>query len=174
MRILSRRHRPAAPPQDTGDELTAELTASYWRAYDERVTAVSFGAMARELPGLIGRAVRLGWEASRPDTAAAITLNLVSGIFAGYALLATTGVLQALFAAGPTPHRVRAALPSLIVVAIATATRAGLQSAAGWAAVQAAAAGRPARRAAAARPDLAGGAGRVRRRPVQRRHAAGP
>jgi ATP-binding cassette subfamily B protein/ATP-binding cassette subfamily C protein len=35
-----------------------------------------------------------------------------SGIFTGYALLATTGVLQALSAAGPTPHRVRAALPS--------------------------------------------------------------
>jgi ATP-binding cassette subfamily B protein/ATP-binding cassette subfamily C protein len=51
----------------------------------------------------------------------------------GYALLATTGVLQALFAAGPTPHRVRAAVPSLILVAVATAARAGLQSAAGWA-----------------------------------------
>ena len=37
----------------------------------------------------------------------------------GFALLATTGVLEALFAAGPTPHRVRAALPSLIVVAAA-------------------------------------------------------
>ena len=60
-------------------------------------------------------------------------LNLASGIFTGYALLATTGVLEALVAAGPTPHRVRAALPSLVLVAMATAARAGLQSAAGWA-----------------------------------------
>jgi ATP-binding cassette subfamily B protein/ATP-binding cassette subfamily C protein len=41
-----------------------------------------------------------------------IALNLASGAFAGYALFATTGVLQALLAAGPTPGRVRAALPS--------------------------------------------------------------
>ena len=89
--------------------------------------------MVRQLPGLISQAVRLGWEASRRDTTATIVLNLASGIFTGYALLATTGVLEALVAAGPTPHRVRAALPSLVLVAMATAARAGLQSAAGWA-----------------------------------------
>jgi ATP-binding cassette subfamily B protein len=49
------------------------------------------------------------------------------------ALLATTSVLQALFAAGPTPHRVRAAIPSLALVAVAVAVRSGLQAAAGWA-----------------------------------------
>ena len=64
---------------------------------------------------------------------ATIVLNLASGVFGGYALFATTGVLQALFAGGPTPHRVRAALPSLILVAIATAIRSGVATAAGWA-----------------------------------------
>ena len=133
MRILPRQRRAEEPPPDGADELSAELTAEYWAAYDERVTAVSFRTMARELPGLIGQAVRLGWQANRRDTVATIAFNLASGIFTGYALLATTGVLQALFAAGPTPHRVRAAVPSLILVAVATAARAGLQSAAGWA-----------------------------------------
>jgi ATP-binding cassette, subfamily B, bacterial len=71
--------------------------------------------------------------ASRLDTVATIALNLVSGVFAGYALYATTGVLQALFAAGPTPHRVRAALPALILVAASTAARSGISTAAGWA-----------------------------------------
>jgi len=51
-------------------------------------------------------------------------------VLTGFALLATTGVLEALFAAGRTPERVRAALPSLILVAAATAGRAGLQAAA--------------------------------------------
>jgi len=115
------------------DELTAELTASYWRAHDQRLAETSFLAMARQLPGLIGHAVRLGWQASRRDTVATIALNLVSGVLTGFALLATTGVLEALFAAGPTPQRIRAALPSLILVAAATASRAGLQAAAGWA-----------------------------------------
>jgi ATP-binding cassette, subfamily B, bacterial len=134
MRILSRRRCAAEPLPDTDDdELSAELTAAYWEAYDRRTAGVSFRAMAGQLPGLIGQALRLGWTASRRDTAAAIALNLASGVFTGYALLATAGVLQALFAAGPTPHRVRAALPSLVLVAMATAARAGLQSAAGWA-----------------------------------------
>ena len=133
MRILTPRRRADEPPPETADDLSAELTASYWAAYDERIAAVTFRAVAKQLPSLIGKAVRLGWEANRRDTATTIVLNLASGIFTGYALLATNGVLQALFATGPTPHRVRAALPSLIIVAVAVAVRAGLQSAAGWA-----------------------------------------
>ena len=132
-----RRPREKAAAQDgpgsEADELTAELTASYWQAHDQRLAQTSFGAIARQLPGLVGQAVRLGWEANRRDTVATIGLNLVSGVLTGFALLATTGVLEALFAAGPTPERVRAALPSLVLVAAATAGRAGLQAAAGWA-----------------------------------------
>ncbi len=131
-----RRRRPdheQAAAEDAGDELTAQLSAFYWDAYDRRLAETGFWAVARQLPGLVGQAVRLGWEASRRDTAATIGLNIVSGVLTGFALLATTGVLEALFAAGPTPQRVRAALPSLIVVAVAVAARAGLQAAAGWA-----------------------------------------
>lgn len=117
-----------------GDEHeTAELAANYWRAYDERMTTVRFSDVARRFPALIGQAVGLGWSSSRRDTMATIGLNLASGVFGGYALYATTGVLQALFATGPTPHRVRAALPSLILVAAATAARSGVSTAAGWA-----------------------------------------
>ena len=76
-----------------------------------------------------------GWAGRRAGAipSPTIGLNLVSGVLTGFALLATTGVLEALFAAGPTPQRVRAALPSLILVAVAVALRAGLQAAAGWA-----------------------------------------
>ena len=119
--------------QATADQETAELTASYWRLYDQRMATVGFRDVARKFPGLVGQAIRLGWSASPFDTAVTIGLNLVSGIAGGYALYATTGVLQALFAAGPTPDRVRAALPSLILVAAATAARSGISAAAGWA-----------------------------------------
>lgn len=115
------------------DELTSELTVSYWRAYHERMASIGFTTMARRLPSLVLQAVRLGFEASPRDIVGTIVLNIASGFFTGYALLATTGVLQALFAAGPTPGRVRAALPALAVVAAASAARAGLQTAAGWA-----------------------------------------
>jgi ATP-binding cassette, subfamily B, bacterial len=96
------------------------------------MATIGFRAMARQFPGLVAQAVRLGWEASRWDTVATIAASLASGVFTGYALLASTSVLQALFAAGPTPGRVRAAIPSLLVVAAAVAARSGLQAAAGW------------------------------------------
>jgi ATP-binding cassette subfamily B protein len=135
VRITARRiaDRPDQAPREPSDELTAELTASYWEAYDQRLAQTRFLSIARQLPELVGHAIRLAWNANRRDTIGAIGLNLVSGVLTGFALLATTGVLEALFAAGPTPHRVRAALPSLIVVAAAVAGRAGLQAAAGWA-----------------------------------------
>src|SRR6202044_4033679 len=101
--------------RESADQETAELTPHYWRLYDQRMATVGFRDVARRFPGLVVQAIRLGWSASPFDTAATIGLNLLSGIAGGYALYATTGVLEALFAAGPTPHRVRAALPSLIV-----------------------------------------------------------
>jgi ATP-binding cassette, subfamily B, bacterial len=127
------RRRRGAARETPADEETAELTVGYWERYDERMASVGFGDVARRFPGLVGQAIRLGWSASRLDTVTALGLNVVSGVFAGFALFATTGVLEALFAAGPTPQRVRAALPSLILVALATAARSGLSAAAGWA-----------------------------------------
>ena len=124
---------PDPTQADEGDEATAELDAAFWNAYSGRLATVGFLPMLRELPALIGQALRLGYQASRLDLITTITLNVASGIFSGYALFATTGVLQALFAAGPTPGRVKAALPSLVIVAAATAARAGLSIAAGWA-----------------------------------------
>ena len=139
MRIMASRHRSdqatqaRAEPDSEADELTAELAAFYWQAHDQRLAETGFASIARQLPGLIGQAIRLAWQANRRDTVATIGLNLVSGVLTGFALLATTGVLEALFADGPTPQRVRAALPSLVLVATAVALRAGLQAAAGWA-----------------------------------------
>ncbi len=131
--LLGRLRRTGAERAAPDDEITAELTASYWEAYDARMASVGFRDVARRFPGLVGQAVRLGWSASRVDISATITLNIVAGAFGGFALFATTGVLEALFAAGPTPQRVRAALPSLVLVALATAARSGVSAAAGWA-----------------------------------------
>jgi ATP-binding cassette subfamily B protein/ATP-binding cassette subfamily C protein len=120
-------------PDAEADEMTAELTTAYWRAYHQRMGSIGFTTMARRLPSLVAQAIRLGYEASPRDIVGTIVLTIASGFFTGYALLATTGVLQALFASGPTPGRVRAAVPALAVVAAASAARAGLQAAAGWA-----------------------------------------
>ena len=127
------RTRQAPDPADADPGETAALTTHFWRAYDERMASIGFMAMLREFPSLVFQAVRLGYQASKIDMIGTIAANLTAGFFTGYALLATTGVLHALFAAGPTPARVRAAIPSLVLVSAATATRAGLQAVAGWA-----------------------------------------
>lgn len=89
--------------------------------------------MARRLPSVIAQAAGLAWRASPADTVVTISLNLLAGFFTAFGLLATTGVLTALFSGGPTPGRVRDALPSLVLVAGAVTLRAGLQAGAGWA-----------------------------------------
>ena len=110
-----------------------ELAPQSWDAHDSTYAATSFLAMARRIPALVREALRVAWEASRPTTVAAVALQVGAGVLTGVGLLATTAVLQALFAAGPTPDRVRAAVPSLVLVVAARAARSGLGIAAGWA-----------------------------------------
>jgi len=110
-----------------------ELAAADWMQHAELFANTSFWAVTKRLPAIVREAVTLAWRASRRDTVAAIGLNLVAGMMTTLGLLATAGVLRELFAAGPTPDRVRAALPALVTAAVAVAARGGLVIAAGWA-----------------------------------------
>lgn len=73
------------------------------------MASVRFADIATTFPSLVGQALSLSWKASRADTTVCIAGNVLTGVFSGYGLFATTGVLSAMFAAGPTPDRVRAA-----------------------------------------------------------------
>ena len=117
----------------TGDTATAELSTLPWLARSDALTGTSFLAMLRRLPALLVRATRLGWQASRRDTVLTVAFNATGGLFTALGVLATTNVAAALLAAGPTADRVRAALPSLLAVAVALALRSALSTAAGWA-----------------------------------------
>ncbi|MFI9560076.1 ABC transporter ATP-binding protein [Nonomuraea endophytica] len=110
-----------------------EITMSGWHAHTDKMAEAGFLTIARRLPSLIGQAMRLAWRASPRDTVATVSLNLLGGVFTAFGLLATTGVLTALFSDGPTPDRVVAALPSLALVAGAAAMRTAVQAGAGWA-----------------------------------------
>ena len=85
------------------------------------------------MPRLVREAIGLAWATNRRDAVASIGLNIAAGVMTTLGLLATTSVLRELFAAGPTPDRVRSALPALVVAAVAMSTRGGLAIAAGWA-----------------------------------------
>jgi len=126
--IAGVRRRPAADA-----EALPELEDSDWLRHTGQLIDARFWVIARRLPALVRQALGLAWRASRVDTAVAIGLNVVAGLLTAFGLLATRGVLQALFTAGPTAGRVRAAVPALILVAAATAARAGLSIAAGFA-----------------------------------------
>ncbi|MFG1704352.1 ABC transporter ATP-binding protein [Nonomuraea sp. M3C6] len=110
-----------------------ELSFPDWLAHTDKLADVGFLTIARQLPSLVGQAMRMAWRASPRDTLATIVLNLLGGVFTAFGLLATTGVLTALFSEGPTPDRVMAALPSLALVGAAAALRATMQGGAGWA-----------------------------------------
>jgi ATP-binding cassette, subfamily B, bacterial len=127
-RLFQKRTGLTEPP-----EQAAEMNLPPWHTHLAALASAGLGGMTCRLPTLIAAAARLAWRSSRTDTILTVTLNLLSGVFTAYGLLATTGVLRALFAGGATPDRVRAALPSLALVAAATALRAGLQAGAGWA-----------------------------------------
>ncbi len=89
---------------------------------------VTFLSMARQLPTLVAETVRLGWAADRVALMMTAVAEIGQGITSAAGLLATNQVLIRLFATGPTPDRVRQALPSLAAVAAASAITAVLTS----------------------------------------------
>ncbi|MCT9933513.1 ABC transporter ATP-binding protein/permease [Planotetraspora sp. A-T 1434] len=111
----------------------ADIDSPEWFRYGDTMAGIGFLTVARRLPGLIRQALGMAWQASPRDTVATVTLSLLGGLFTAFGLLATTGVLTALFEEGPTPDRVRAALPSLLLVGAAATIRTTLQAGAGWA-----------------------------------------
>ncbi|MDF2707092.1 MAG: putative ATP-binding component of an transport protein [Nonomuraea muscovyensis] len=106
---------------------------AYWESHDEHLLTAGLATIARRLPSLVAAALRMAWQANPRDTAVALAGNLVAGVFTVFGLVATSDVLASLLAAGPTPERVRAALPSLLLVAAATGLRGALLAGAGWA-----------------------------------------
>lgn len=127
--LRGRNRRRRAAPADPG---LPEVILT-WHARDKELTETGLGTIARRFPATLAQAARLAWRASRADTITTVSLNVAAGFFTAFWLLATTGVLTALFSAAPTPSRVRDALPSLALVAGAVALRAALQAGAGWA-----------------------------------------
>ncbi|NUO98862.1 MAG: ABC transporter ATP-binding protein [Nonomuraea sp.] len=110
-----------------------EIALADWYAHTDKMAEIRFLTIARRLPSLVGQAMAMAWRAGPRDTLATIVLNLLGGLFTAFGLLATTGVLSALFSEGPTPERVLSALPSLVLVGAAAVLRTVVQAGAGWA-----------------------------------------
>lgn len=79
--------------------------------------------MARRLPAALGLVGGVAWRANRTAVLIGVTAQVVSGVVTALVLLAVTGALATLFAGGPTPQRLVAALPTLGLLVGAYALR---------------------------------------------------
>jgi ATP-binding cassette subfamily B protein len=111
----------------------AELALPYWLTSTEEAANTTFLRMFRRLPRLLHAAWSLAWRASRRTTIAVVTFQLAAGVASAVGLISVVGVLDGLLREGPTPERVRAAVPSLLLLIGSAAVR-GLLASAGAAA----------------------------------------
>jgi ATP-binding cassette subfamily B protein len=124
---------PRRGHSSAAQEVLPEFRPSWWETgLRARANASVFGVFA-ELPGLTRRAVRVAWRADRLRTSLVAVATVGAGTMAAFGLLATQRILIELFAGGPTPDRVRAALPALVWLAAVTAVRGGLGMLVGYA-----------------------------------------
>ncbi|MBM7776554.1 ABC-type multidrug transport system fused ATPase/permease subunit [Actinokineospora baliensis] len=113
--MTTAKSKPGAP--------LAELSAPVWFGHADQVIRASLWQLVRALPAAMGLVARTAWRADRAAVSLGFGAQVVSGVVTAMGLLAVTGVLTSLFVAGPTPDRLVAAAPSLVVLAVAYALR---------------------------------------------------
>ncbi|WP_051367083.1 ABC transporter ATP-binding protein [Hamadaea tsunoensis] len=117
----------------TGESVLPELRAMWWESGTRARADTGLGKVLLQLPRLMATAVVISWRADRVRTMVVAAMTVTSGVMSTFGLLATQRVLLELFAGGPTPERVRAALPALAALAGVTALRAGMGIVTGYA-----------------------------------------
>ncbi|MFE2866956.1 ABC transporter ATP-binding protein [Embleya sp. NPDC059259] len=105
-----------------------ELGQGYDTPFDGDAANAGLGRMLTRLPVALAQVWRLSRAASRRATWLLVLAQSAAGVATALALLATARALGALFASGPAPDRVGAALPAVVAVVLATALRAGLET----------------------------------------------
>ncbi|MGX1759418.1 ATP-binding cassette domain-containing protein [Streptomyces lydicus] len=88
--------------------------------------------MARRLPVLVRRSLRMAWQVDRGATAGLLACQIGTGVLAALGLFAVTGTLTALIASGDITERLREAAPQLAVIAVAAGLRALLGVTVTW------------------------------------------
>jgi ATP-binding cassette, subfamily B, bacterial len=101
----------------------------YWLTGTEEAANTTFTQMMRRFPRLLREAWLLAWRASPGTTAAVVTFQVLAGLASAVGLISVVGVFDGLLREGPTPERVRAAVPSLVLLVAAAAVRGALTSA---------------------------------------------
>jgi ABC-type multidrug transport system fused ATPase/permease subunit len=106
----------------TAAEPELEMDTPYWQL-DENAGSLTVLQLVRRLPASLRPVLAIVRRTAARAAVTIVVLQVASGSAFAFGLLATTGVLEELFAAGPTGDRVLAALPSLLFVVAAFAVR---------------------------------------------------
>jgi ATP-binding cassette subfamily B protein len=112
-----------------GDDDADAMEVPYWWAFTGQSARTSLWRILVSLPSVVGQVWRVAYRADRSATVTVGACALASASMASFGLLASVRVLAALFAGGPTPRRVLAALPALGLVAGLLLTRGALDAA---------------------------------------------
>ncbi|MFJ9853206.1 ATP-binding cassette domain-containing protein [Streptomyces sp. NPDC101150] len=116
---------PAGP---ASENLTDDLEEAYWAVYDGAAAKATVGQILGRLPRIVRQIGRLAWQADRSATVTVVVLQLVSAAMAAFGLAASVAVLHQLFAQGPTPDKVRSAVPQILLMVAFLSTRAALEA----------------------------------------------
>lgn len=118
-------------PASTQDEPTSGTGAAQNEEFLFRDTSrlragaqMTTGTMARRLPALVLRSLRMAWQVDRAATVGLLTCQAGTGVLAALGLLAVTGTITALISSGDITERLWQAAPQLAVIAAATGLRA--------------------------------------------------
>ncbi|MFD0554724.1 ABC transporter ATP-binding protein [Streptomyces rectiviolaceus] len=81
----------------------------------------SFRDMCSRLPSVLARTTRMAWETDRRAVLLLLVCQLLVGAGAAVQLAFTATAMQPVLGSGPAAGRLRAALPALVVIAVAAA-----------------------------------------------------
>ncbi|HET8641207.1 MAG TPA: ABC transporter ATP-binding protein, partial [Pseudonocardiaceae bacterium] len=104
------------------------MSAPRWAVASGKVAAAGWWQTVRSVPSAVATVVRLAWRVSRLWTLVAGLVHVASGCATAFGLLATANVLTELLEQGPTPERLVASLPSILLVVAALSARAVLDA----------------------------------------------
>ncbi|WP_331718038.1 ABC transporter ATP-binding protein/permease (plasmid) [[Kitasatospora] papulosa] len=109
-------------------DITDGLEEAYWSVYDGAASKATVHEILARLPRIMRQIGQLAWNTDRSATIAVVFFQLTSAAMTAFGLMASVAVLSKLFAEGPTPDRVRAAVPQLLFVVAFLSARALLEA----------------------------------------------
>ncbi|MET8628592.1 ABC transporter ATP-binding protein, partial [Kitasatospora sp. NPDC004669] len=104
-----------------------------WAKHEMASGKVTFWAVARQMPHFLRLAARMAWHADRAALLTLVGAEVLRGLAAAVALIATNHALAALVAHGDVSAVLRAATPAIVAVGVVASLSSVLSAASGWA-----------------------------------------